>query len=250
MGIDGLFPLLDSRCKALSTKPPALVKFDCLIKDLTGTWHRACLPAKARPAWCYAWPIKRVPWPTAGSKSKPSVPRIPDPLRDLESLPSGCPTDPEEYNRYKSFQITIEQKQLIDPEDEYSRFPAGFFPIEFFQMVWRIVEEASEKESHVVLVSDDSRVECKIKQEERARRVASAHKRVRVTQVPDYRQVTRLFDMEMVEDEKFLRHALLDPEGIHRCKKMRALLFGYLNDCFRQATLPKGVRVTTILEGQ
>lgn len=101
-----------------------------------------------------------------------------------------------------------------------------------------------------MLVSDNSRIECKIKQEERARRVASSHKKSRVTQVPDYRQVTRLFDMEMVEDDKFLRHALLDPEGVQRCRHMRALLFGYLNDCFRQAALPKGIRLTTILEGQ
>lgn len=102
----------------------------------------------------------------------------------------------------------------------------------------------------MVLVSDNSRIECKIKQEERARRVASSHKKTRVTQVPDYRQVTRLFDMEMVEDDKFLRHALLDPEGVQRCRHMRSLLFGYLNDCFRQAALPKGIRLTTILEGQ
>lgn len=46
-------------------------------------------------------------------------------------------------------------------------------------MVWRFVEEAAEN-SHVVLVSDNSQIECKIKQEERARRVASSHKRTRV----------------------------------------------------------------------
>ena len=107
MGIDGLFPLLDARCKALSVNPPAKTKYQYQVKDLTGTWHRACLPAKTRPAWCYAWPIKRVPWPTAGSQSKSSVPRIPDPMRDLESLQSGCPADPEEYSRYKSFQVSV-----------------------------------------------------------------------------------------------------------------------------------------------
>lgn len=170
-------------------------------------------------------------------------------MTSIESLPSGCPADPAEYDRYKTFRVTIEQKQLIEPEDEYSRFPPGFFPIEFFHAVWRFIEEATEN-AHVVLVSDNSRIECKIKQEERARRVASSHKKARVTQVPDYRQVTRLFDMEMVEDDKFLRHALLDPEGVQRCRHMRSLLFGYLNDCFRQAALPKGIRLTTILEGQ
>ncbi len=65
-------------------------------------------------------------------------------------------------------------------------------------MVWRFVEvglgggteedsdthtveykEATEN-SHVVLVSDNSQIECKIKQEERARRVASSHKKARV----------------------------------------------------------------------
>lgn len=68
--------------------------------------------------------------------------------------------------------------------------------------------------------------------------------------MPDYRKVTRLFDMEMVEEDKYLRHALLDPEGVHRSHHMRSLLFGYLNDCLRQVTLPKGVRLVTILEGQ
>lgn len=68
--------------------------------------------------------------------------------------------------------------------------------------------------------------------------------------MPDYRKVTRLFDMEMVEEDKYLRHALLDPEGVQRSHHMRSLLFGYLNDCLRQVTLPKGVRLVTILEGQ
>lgn len=138
MGIDGLFPLLEARCKATSLKPPS-AKFQYQVKDLTGTWHRACLPAKTRPAWCYQWPIKRVPWPTAGSQS--NVTRlVQDPLATLESLPSGCPADPAEYDQYKTFQVTIEQKQLIEPEDEYSRFPPGFFPIEFFHAVWRFIE--------------------------------------------------------------------------------------------------------------
>lgn len=100
-------------------------------------------------------------------------------MRDLEALPSGCPADPEEY---KIFKVSVDMKQVMEPDEEYDRFPPGFFPIEFFHMVWRFVEEASEN-SQVVLVSDNSQVECKIKQEERARRVASSHKRARVGSV-------------------------------------------------------------------
>lgn len=237
MGIWDFFNQMDQQCGIRNSKAPKALKFTHILKDLTGSQHHATLPANIRPPELYAVPIKTTPWPPQSDSDQAcqqSLVLIPDPLETMEDIPSGfC-------------RVEVEVKQHAPS------LPAGFFPLEFFYMLQRIVTQA-EPGTQIHFVSDDSTVPCPLKEEERKSRIEASRKKPKLerwVEVPDYSNVTHVFDQEIVLDGNRIRHGLLLPEGVHRSANMRRLLYKYVNSKFREARIPPGVTVTTILEGE